>query len=176
MSVPTIRAAAFDCFGTVFDMREFPRELIRDYADHVRKDVFEPFEFPVVWMALKAFPDAADGIAALQAAGIDCVAFSNGSADLIWSLGAANGIKWSGVIDMVEHGVYKPNAGAYSIPSKHLGLPPSEIAMVTANKDFGDLEGAEGVGMLPVLIRGETGRTIEALPQYFRDQRATTFL
>lgn len=78
-----ITCAAFDCFGTVFDTAALSRDLISDYVRHVRSATFSPYTFPPAWYDLPAHQDSADGIRLLQAAGIACVALSNGTPELI---------------------------------------------------------------------------------------------
>jgi 2-haloalkanoic acid dehalogenase type II len=148
-----IKCIVFDCFGTVFDMRGVSRDEIRAYVDHVRRNDFTPFTFPDSWWSLPPHPDAATGISLLQNSGFRCVALSNGGAELIGRLSKAALIRWDTVIDLVKHQVYKPHVGAYRTVEKETGFKPDECLMVTANPTFGDIEGAESIGMQSQIIR-----------------------
>ena len=158
-----IRCIAFDCFGTVFDMSTVPRDEIKAYVDHVRKNDFSPFRFPQSWWNLKCHPDAADGINKLQQAGFVCVTLSNGSVELLEQVSLNGGIIWHHFVDLMVHGVYKPHQDAYRTIEKDLGFRPSECLMVTANPTFGDLEGAAAIGMKSQVIRHGFPETIVEL-------------
>lgn len=148
-----IKCIAFDCFGTVFDMSNFSRKEIVDYVKHVNKNNFSPFNFPESWFELKSHPDSSEGIIKLQNLGYRCVAMSNGSFDLIQKISHKNKIEWDYIIDLVKHGVYKPKKEAYFAVEKQTGFKPEETLMVTANPDFGDIEGSESIGMKSQVIR-----------------------
>lgn len=148
-----IKCIAFDCFGTVFDMTGVPREEIKAYVNHVRRNDFSPYQFPDSWYTLKAHRDAARGIFLLRWAGYRCVVLSNGSWESLSELSRCNGILWDHIVDLVEHRVYKPHVDAYRTIEKDLGIPPEETLMVTANPTFGDIEGAAAVGMRSQVIR-----------------------
>jgi HAD superfamily hydrolase (TIGR01493 family) len=155
-----IKCIAFDCFGTVFDMSGVSRDEIRAYVDHVRKEDFTPFAFPLAWWSLRAHADSADGIRALQAAGFRCVALSNGSPELVGTISVASGIAWDHIVDLASHRVYKPHVDAYRTVEKDIGVAPGETLMVTANPTFGDIEGAAAVGMPSQVIRHGYPNTI----------------
>jgi FMN phosphatase YigB (HAD superfamily) len=157
-----IKVFAFDCFGTVFNMDGFPREEIRRYVDHVRRETFEPFDFGSEWYGLKAHEDSAIGIRWLQRHGIQCWAFSNGSRELIEAISEANGIKWDWIYDPAEARAYKPNAEAYKTVARRIN-DENEICMVTANPGFGDVEGAAKAGMRACVIRNGVIDRIEDL-------------
>jgi HAD superfamily hydrolase (TIGR01493 family) len=147
------KCIAFDCFGTIFDMTNIQRSEISDYVEHVRRDDFSPYAFPVGWWNLKPHRDSADGIRLLQKSGIACVAMSNGSVELIGHISSACGIRWNEIIDLRKAGVYKPHRDAYRVIQTQAGYLPHETLMVTANPSFGDLEGAESIGMPSMVIR-----------------------
>lgn len=155
-----ISCLAFDCFGTVFNMDDVPRDEIRAYVNHVRSNDFSPYEFPESWYSLPAHRDAPDGIRMLQEKGYFVCTLSNGSKELLSRVGKANGIHWDYVIDLVAHGVYKPNQRAYSLVELDTGFTPKKTLMVTANPAFGDLEGAKGIGMPYQVIRNGPPATI----------------
>ena len=168
-----IKCIAFDCFGTVFDMSNVPREEIAAYVAHVRKNDFTPYEFPKSWWSLKSHPDCKEGIEMLQGQGLFCVALSNGDADLVDTVAEQNGIYFHYVIDLVGHRVYKPHVDAYRTIQKDLGYKPSATLMVTANPTFGDIEGAAAIGMQSQVIRNPgTPATIIELANLLKEKQA----
>lgn len=146
-------AFAFDCFGTVFNMSNVSTDEIKAYVEHVNNEDFSPFNFPDSWYNLKAHSDSAIGISRLREAGFKCITMSNGSVELLREISDKNNIEWDGYIDFVKSKVYKPNLKAYTLPEKIYGFKPELTVMVTANPTFGDIEGAEHVGMIPEIIR-----------------------
>jgi 2-haloalkanoic acid dehalogenase type II len=148
-----LKCIAFDCFGTVFDMKNILPVEVRAYVSHVKRDDFSPFMFSASWWELKAHADSARGIKELQKAGFVCVAMSNGSKDLISTISLRNGIDWDHIVDLVSHGVYKPHVDAYRAIEKDTGFKPQECLMVTANPLFGDIEGSAAIGMKSQVIR-----------------------
>lgn len=163
----SIKCLAFDCFGTVFDMKSVPTEEIAAYVDHVRRNDFTPYKFPDSWKFLRAHRDSAEGIRMLQEAGYKCVTLSNGDASLLATASESNGIKWDHIIDLAKHRAYKPNnLDAYRSVEKDLGFKPEETMMVTANPTFGDVEGAAAVGMHSMVIRHGYPNTIIDLAKF----------
>jgi HAD superfamily hydrolase (TIGR01493 family) len=163
----SIKCLAFDCFGTVFDMANVPKEQIAAYVEHVRRNDFSPYLFPHSWEKLKAHSDAADGIRMLREAGYKCVTLSNGGKDLLTFISEKNGIQWDHIIDLAAHKAYKPNnLDAYRAVEKDLGFKPEETMMVTANPTFGDVEGAAAVGMHSIVIRHGYPNTIHELASF----------
>lgn len=166
---------AFDCFGTVFSMDGVSRFEIQQYVQHVNKNDFTPFDFPLSWWSLKAHPDSEEGIARLQAAGFLCVALSNGSVDLLKHVSEAAGISWDHIVDLASHRVYKPNVEAYKTLEADLGIEPAYSLMVTANPTFGDVEGAAAIGMRSQVIRQpDTPRDIVQLAEELIESGGTS--
>lgn len=160
-------ALAFDCFGTVFDMSAFDRDLIRDYVHHVRTNPTEIYYFPQPWWEIKAHADSALGIKKLQEAGFRCFAASNGSVDLIDTISIASSICWDGITDFARHGFYKPDVRAYAAITSQFDLVAKDVCIVTANRDFGDVEGAKANGMMSQVIRHDTlFPTLEAFADF----------
>ena len=155
-----ITAAAFDCFGTVFDMSNIDPSEIEAYVKHVHQNDFTPFEFPQNWFELKPHKDSVEGINLLQSYNIKCIALSNGSKELISKISNDCGIKWDHIVDLINHKVYKPHIDAYYTVQKDLGISPNETLMVTANPTFGDVEGSAAIGMTPQIIRHGYPNTI----------------
>jgi len=136
----------------VFDLAGVPRQEIKNYARHIRLPEWSPLHLPEPWERLPAHPDSAEGIAALRK-GYIVVTCSNGPLGLLAKLSKFNGISWDAIIPLEMYHVYKPNPQAYLAVCDVLNVEPNEVMLVTANKDFGDIEGSSGVGMTPMLIR-----------------------
>lgn len=150
-----IKVIAFDCFGTVFDASELPSELITKYVEHViaNPTAAKQYEFGQAWFDLPAHKDSAAGIQKLRDGGYTCVALSNGTPELIKHLSDRAGIVWDVIVDLPKHGVYKPYSDAYKVVEKETGVKPQNTLMVTANPGFGDVEGAQSIGMNTQVIR-----------------------
>lgn len=158
-----MKVIAFDVFGTVVDLTRANHEEIREYARHIRKPEWSPLVLPPTWENLPAHPDSAEGIARLRKK-FFVVTCTNGPLGLIAKLSKNNGIQWDAIVPLELKRIFKPRAGAYLTVCEVLSVPPAEVMMVTANKDFGDLEASEALGMTPQLIRGESDvPTITAL-------------
>jgi FMN phosphatase YigB (HAD superfamily) len=164
-----IKCIAFDCFGTVFDMRNISRQEIQDYVDHVNKKDFSPYSFPNSWYALTAHEDSAAGIKLLQDNGYYCLALSNGSYDLIKTISESNNIYWNYIINLNKHKVYKPHFDAYKTIETDTNFKPTETLMVTANPKFGDIEGAKNINMYSAVIRHGYLNTIPELVDYIQN-------
>lgn len=155
-----IKVIAFDVFGTVFDLSGVDREEIRAYAHHIRKPEWSPLHLPRSWETLPAHPDAAMGIKWLREKYL-VVTCSNGPLGLLSRLSKHNNVSWDAIIPIEMKKVYKPNPRAYLTVCDLLNVNPDEVMMVTANKDFGDLEATDALGMQPMLIRNPgTPKTI----------------
>lgn len=153
---------AFDLNNTVFDLSSRPRGEIAAYAQHLelyrRHGKWLPWAYPEEWETLPAHQDAAEGIAALRAAGHRCVTMSNNPLPLQIAQSKHNGIEWDGMVPLEARRVYKTDPAAYMLACLLWRVPPSAVMMVTANKGFGDLEVAGALGMRPQLIRHPESR------------------
>jgi 2-haloalkanoic acid dehalogenase type II len=147
---------AFDVFGTVFDLSSIDRQEVRDYARHIRQTEWQPLKLPAHWERLPAHPDSREGIERLRQNHI-VVTCSNGPLGLLAKLSKHNGISWDAIIPLELNRVYKPNQRAYMTVCQVLNVQPTDVMMVTANKDFGDLEASAKLGMKPMLIRDGDG-------------------
>jgi len=151
-----LKVIAFDVFGTVFDLSSVDREEVRAYARHLKafRETGEwlPLTLPKSWETLPAHADSREGIRLLSRE-FTVVTCSNGPIGMLKALSEHNGIKWDRIIPLELNRVYKPDPRAYLTVCEYLECEPHEVAMVTANKDFGDLEASAAVGMRPILIR-----------------------
>lgn len=143
---------AFDTFGTVFDLSGVDRQDIRDYAHHIRQPEWSPLHLPASWEKLPAHPDSREGIERLRQRFM-VVTCSNGPLGLLAKLSKHNGISWDAIIPLELNRVFKTNPRAYLTVCEVMGVEPSDVLMVTANKDFGDIEAAHALGMQAQLIR-----------------------
>lgn len=147
-----MKVIAFDLFGTVFDLSQVDREEVRGYVSHIRAPEWSPLELPKSWEMLSAHADSAEGLARLREKYF-VVTCSNGPLGLTAKLSKNNGIVWDAIIPLELNRVYKTDPQAYLTVCEVLGVPPEDVTMVTANKDFGDLEASQSLGMTPQLIR-----------------------
>jgi FMN phosphatase YigB (HAD superfamily) len=143
----------FDVFNTLLDMSDIPREEISAYVQHVREFPLEPLQLPESWSKLRAFHDVAHGLTLLRT-WAPVVAFSNCPLPLMVSLARRNGIRFDAIIPLELPRTYKPHPFAYQVPRiLWPNLEPSDLMVITANPTFGDVEGAESVGMRSQIIR-----------------------
>jgi len=147
-----IKVIAFDIFGTIFDLSKVNKQEIREYVRDIRKPEWTPLSLPKSWETLPAFTDAKEGIDRLKQKYI-VVTCSNGPLGLQIKLCKFNSIGFDGHIPLELNKVYKTNPKAYMTVCEVLDVEPEQVMMVTANRDFGDLEESEALGMSPMLIR-----------------------
>lgn len=160
-----IKVIAFDLFGTVFDFAGIPREEIKGYVKQLRLPTWQPLELPEHWERLPTYPDSVEGINRLRSKFM-VVTCSNAPLGLSAKLCKNNGVQFDAIIPLELNRVYKTNPKAYLTICDVLGVLPEEVMMVTANKDFGDLEASAALGMTPKLIRCEgTPQTIIELAE-----------
>lgn len=150
-----IKVIAFDTFGTVLNMDGVPREELKAYGQHIKKPKWEPLVLPKSWETLPAHSDSKQGIDMLRQKYM-VVTCSNGPLGLLAKVSKYNDIHWDAIIPLELNKVFKPNLAAYMTVCEVLDVEPQEVAMVTANKTFGDLEAAESLGMMPYYIRHES--------------------
>lgn len=169
----TIKAIFFDVFGTLLDMgsvqaTEEGRAELRAYGEHLaefhRTGVYKPLVLPERWRELPVFPDVAAGFDRL----VDHFwlhTFSNGPVELTSAALRNGGLSCHAPIDVSLAMGFKPAKWIYPWACGLLNSAPSECLMVTANKHFGDLEGARACGMQAQLIRGEECPDLIALAE-----------
>lgn len=159
-----LKAICFDVCNTLLDADSADAEALADYCDqiapwrheHLEPLAWRPLDLPESLAAMEPFPDSARAIERLRQVGLTCVTLSN------WPLGFQiralrnAGIVVDGIIPLELCQAYKPDRGflaPYKLAIEILGFAPHEIAMVSANRTFGDLEAAAELGMRPILIR-----------------------
>lgn len=156
-----IKLIAFDLFGTVFDLQPvladpFRHEEIEDYANHLKEfydtGEWKPLKLPDSWVDLKPYPDARTGIERLRE-DFTVVTLSNCPLGLSARMLKKSDIVFDAITPLELFKTYKTRPEAYKALCTIYDVKPSEIAMVTGNKHFGDLEASAALGMTPVLIR-----------------------
>jgi 2-haloalkanoic acid dehalogenase type II len=156
LDVSKLRVLGVDVFNTVVRFGNIPRHEIKAYADHIKQPEWSPLKLPDQWRYLPAFTDSKEGLKRLRKK-FKVVPLTNGPANLIAHLSHYNGLEWDAFFPLESFQVFKPNERAYSDFMATFNIEYGEGLMVTANKDFGDLEGAASVGMQSILIRGDDG-------------------
>jgi 2-haloalkanoic acid dehalogenase type II len=155
-----LKVIAFDLFGTVFDLSKVDRAEISAYVKQLRQDVWQPLELPESWGDIQPHPDAKEGIQLLRKQ-YEVITFSNCPLDLQRHLLAKAGIEFQFLFPLENYHIYKPNEIAYKTLSRYyFAVKPEEIMVVSANKTFGDIEGARAAGMKSCLIRNGEPNTI----------------
>lgn len=161
-----VRVVAFDLFGTVFDLKSAPAEEVRDYGRQIRLPEWQPLVLPRTWETMPAFPDSAEGLRLLRER-FFVSSLSNAPLGLAAKMCKNAGVHFDCLLPLELGRVYKPNPLAYLKLCDVLACMPSEVLIVTANKDFGDIEAARSLGMQATLIRHPAAAfpTIVALAQ-----------
>lgn len=112
---------------------------------------FKPLILPQEWTKLPLYPDAVPGIGRLRRK-FTVLTLSNFPLWLQLKMCKNAGITFDGMMVMELMKMYKPFSGVYRAAAKLAQVSPENCLMVTSNKSFGDLEGAEKEGMQSVLV------------------------
>jgi len=116
-----------------------------------------------LYLALAPFPEVADVLARVKAAGLRTAVLSNGSPHMLRAIVVA--AKLDGFLDMVlsveEAGVYKPHPKVYQLAVDRLGVPAEAIAFQSSNG--WDAYAASAFGM-KVVWCNRSGQPRERLP------------
>jgi 2-haloacid dehalogenase len=105
------------------------------------------------YRVLPAFPDARDGLARLQAAGVRLFAFSNGTAEAVETLLVTAGIRdfFQGVVSVDDLKSFKPNPAVYAHFLRQAGACGGEAWMISGNPF--DVLGALSAGMRAAWVK-----------------------
>lgn len=154
-----IKVIAFDVFGTVVDFARTPVEEVKHYARQLKyfKETKEwkPLDLPQSWENLPTHYDSPIGLNLLRTKYI-VVTCSNGPLGLMTKLLKNNYCHFDAIIPLEMNKVYKPDHRAYKTVLDTFNLKPEEMMMVTANRDFGDIEAAKELGIQPMYIRNRS--------------------
>lgn len=116
-----------------------------------------------LYWELEAYPDAAETLTALKAAGVRCAILSNGSPAMLEAAVANAGIGdlLDAVISVEEVGVFKPNPAVYGLVGERFGVRPEEVAFVSSNG--WDAAAATGFGFHTIWAN-RAGDPVDRLP------------
>lgn len=151
-----IKVIAFDCFGTVYDLSNTPKDEIRDYIRQVKTKPWKPLELPSSWVKMPVFPDSKEGIDKLRGKYI-VVTCANGPMGMLARMAKRNNIHFDLIIPLEMNKVYKPDIKAYQSVCDILDVKPEEVLMVTGNEGSPDLFYPKQIGMKTIRIRSESG-------------------
>lgn len=154
--MPKIKLALFDTFNTVYNMGACKRSEIEGYARHLKDfretGVWKPLRFPKNWYTLIGHSDH-PAIHAIRNDGVICATLSNGPVDLQVSLARHNGINWDFIVPLEAYQTFKPMSRAYMAAKNCFPeISYDECLMITANKEFGDIEAARALGMEAIWV------------------------
>lgn len=164
-----MKVIALDLFGTVFNLSGVDRREIVAYIDHISKPDWSLLELPKSWETLPAFPDACEGLFRLRK-NFTVVTCSNAPLGFTTRLLKNAGLHFDAITPLEMFEVYKPQPEAYLAVSVTQGVLPSEITMVTGNKQIGrnpkgDWQYAADLGMQGILIRQNPSATLIELAE-----------
>jgi 2-haloacid dehalogenase len=115
------------------------------------------------YLTLEAYPEVADVLRRLRAAGLKLAILSNGEPAMLAAAveNAGIGDLLDAVLSVEEVGVYKPDPRVYRLAVDRLGVRPDQIAFQSSNA--WDVNGAACFGLRPVWIN-RFGAPAERLP------------
>lgn len=143
----------FDLNHTVFQMTDIPGEEIAAYLTHIKYQYWLPLKLPDSWRTLPIWNDAITAIWNLRMyKGVKCVTLSNNPIDVQIDQASHAKVSWDWMVPLECYKIFKPHQMTYKIACALLKVAPQDALMVTANKDFGDIEGAASIGMPSVWI------------------------
>lgn len=107
-------------------------------------------ELSLAWHRLQPWPDASEGLAALQALGLVTATLSNGNTALLTDLDAYGALGFDKIISAEDFKAYKPDPSTYLGAADKIGVRPGEVAMVAAH--LGDLDTARSNGLRTIYV------------------------
>ncbi len=116
-----------------------------------------------LYLSLKPFPEVADVLTRLKAAGLKTAILSNGTPDMLDALVSAAGLGslFDRVLSVEAVGVFKPHPKVYRLAVDRLGVPAETIAFQSSNG--WDVHAAAAFGM-QVVWCNRSGQRRERLP------------
>lgn len=114
------------------------KKLARPVSDSQREELMR------VWVSFKAWPEAADAVAALRKKGYSIAMLSNGDEEMLRKLQTSTGIAFDHVFGADQARHYKPHPDIYALPSQKLGVDRSEFIHVAGS--MFDMMGATAAG------------------------------
>lgn len=163
MDPSKVTLVMFDVFNTVVAMYGTLRSETDAYLEHIKKRPWSPLLLPSNWGLLPAYHDAIEGIWRINTKRM-CVTCSNGNIDVLQAIIMGNELRMH-LVPLEEAQVFKPNPEAYKYVADSQGVPYENCLMVTANKNFGDIEASEALGMQSFLIDRNANVGIDTLAE-----------
>ena len=129
-----------------------------------------------LYLTLEPFPEAADVLKRLKAAGMRMAILSNGSPDMLAPLVRAAKFEsfFDAVLSVEEAGIFKPHASVYQLAVDRLGAPASAISFQSSNAWDAWAASAFGMkvvwcnryGQRPERLPGKPDREIKSLAEF----------
>lgn len=115
------------------------------------------------YLALPAFPEVADTLAALRRAGMRMAILSNGNPEMLEPMVAASGLAghFEILLSVDEARVFKPDALAYELVGKRCNVLPQDVCFLSSNG--WDAHGASHFGFRTVWVN-RSGAPDDILP------------
>ena len=153
----TVQGRHADFWQVTGDALDFALDAM-GLAEPVRRD-----RLMQLYRELDAYPEAADTLQQLRAAGLATAILSNGAPDMLAAAVAHAGLvgMFDQVLSVEEVGVYKPHPSVYQLALDRLGFGAAEIAFVSSNG--WDAWAAAAFGMRAVWCNRQ-GQPRERLP------------
>jgi 2-haloacid dehalogenase len=156
------------------------RLSLDEVLDSLKIDGFDAAardELTRAWERLPAWPDAAEGLAALGTR-FTVATLSNGNRSQQQALLRFTGLPFQRVLSAEDFKHYKPDPEVYLGAAAELGLAPGQVMMVAAHK--ADLRAAQSAGLLAAFVerpmeKGPSGGA-DRLPDPESDVQATDFV
>jgi 2-haloacid dehalogenase len=129
-----------------------------------------------LYLTLEPFPEAADVLKRLKAAGMRMAILSNGSPDMLTPLVRAAKFEsfFDAVLSVEEAGVFKPHGSVYRLAVDRLGVPAHAISFQSSNGWDAWAASAFGMkvvwcnryGQRPERLPGKPDREIKSLAEF----------
>lgn len=163
-----LKLLAFDIVNTLGRIDNLNKEHLHRYQLDIKRNLrlWSPFYFHKDWTEIPPFEDVLSGIERLRK-NFRVVTFSNMPAWCQMELLRNWNLTVDGITPLELYEMSKPSRSAY-LATRLWDYPYEEIALITANRTFGDLEGAAAWGMTGICIRDEESpfQTLHDLADY----------
>jgi FMN phosphatase YigB (HAD superfamily) len=147
------KVAFFDLNHTCLNMLGVGSEDVANYLNHIKQSSWSPLKLPEYWTTFYTHSDVVTAIWNLRKyLGVKCVTLSNNPIRIQIEQMRFNKLNFDFMVPLEAYHVFKPNIKAYQVACNLLQVAPEDALMITANHDFGDLEGANAIGMPSVWI------------------------
>lgn len=148
------KVAFFDLNHTCLQMKGATHDEILGYKLQIDANLsWSPLILPTHWRFFPTWNDVPPAIHNLRMyMQIKCITLSNNPIDYQIDQLRTSKINFDFMVPLESYHVFKPDVKAYQVACNLLQVAPEDALMVTANKDFGDLEGAASIGMPSVWI------------------------